>query len=102
VRDGLRGYVELVGVIALVGSLLFVGYELKATRDMNMVELHYNRMSLYQDVFSAQMESGDYLNAHAKRVLLDWDSDDQTPTEQAASELSDHPHPGRGGRPRSL
>ena len=87
-RDSLRGYAELVGIIALVGSLLFVGYELKATRDMNMVELHYNRMSLYQGVFSAQMESGDYLNAHAKRFLLDWDSGDLTPTEQAASEIN--------------
>ena len=88
VRDNWRGYVEMIGATALVGSLLFVGYELKATRDMNMVDLHYNRMSLYQGVFSAQMESEDYLNAHAKRFLLDWNSGDLTPTEQAASEIS--------------
>ena len=89
-RDSLRGYVEIIGVIALVGSLLFVGYELKATRDMNITELHHNRMSLYMDIFSAQMESADYLNAHAKRFLLDWDSGDLTPTEQAASEINAH------------
>jgi hypothetical protein len=88
VQDSLRGYVEIVGVIALVGSLLFVGYELKATRDMNMVELHHNRMTLYMDVFGAQMESEDYLKAHAKRFLLDWDSGDLTPNEQAVSEIN--------------
>ncbi|MGK0223848.1 MAG: hypothetical protein ACI9ON_003095 [Limisphaerales bacterium] len=87
-QDRLRGYLELIGVLCLVGSLLFVGYELKVTRDMNMVDLHYNRMSLYQEIFSAQLESEHYLNVHAKRFLLEWDSGDLTPAEKAASEIN--------------
>ena len=61
-----RTYAEIAAIIALLASLLFVGWELKLTRDMNLVQLHYNRLSLYQDRFTAALGSEVYLNMWSK------------------------------------
>ena len=87
-RNQVRSYIEVAGAWALIASLLFVGLELKINSDINMVQLHYNRMSLYQDRFTAMLESETYIQMHAKRNLLDWDSGDFTPYEMAAAEVS--------------
>jgi hypothetical protein len=84
----LRAWAEVIGLIAVVGSLVFVGLELKLTRDMNLAQLQYNRLSLYMDGAAAVLQSEDALKMYGKRFLGDWDAGDLTPTEKAAAEIN--------------
>lgn len=86
--ERVRGYVEIVGVLSLIASLVFVGYEVKLTRDMNLVELHFNRMSLYHERFTTMIESDSYLDYHVKTQLQEWDYGDLTPREAALDEIT--------------
>jgi hypothetical protein len=81
-----RDYFEIVGIISLIASLLFVGWQLKLTQDMNIAQLHYNRLSLYQDRFTATLESETLLSVNSKRFIGTWDKWDLTPMEIAAAE----------------
>ena len=83
-----RANLEIVGVLSLIGSLMFVGYEIKLTRDMNLVDLHFNRMSLYHDRFTTMIESDTYLDYHAKTLLQEWDYGTLTPRESALEEVT--------------
>jgi len=44
-----RFVVEMLGITSLVVSLMFVAYELQQTRDMNLAQLEYNRISVIHD-----------------------------------------------------
>ena len=55
--DRIRLSVEVVGIAALVLSLIFVGFELKQTRDMNLAELQRDRLVLAHDSMLAVLES---------------------------------------------
>ncbi len=55
--DRIRLTVEVVGISALVLSLLFVGFELKQTRDMNLAKLHHNRLALFHNNMLSMLES---------------------------------------------
>ena len=80
---------EAVGIAALVLSLLFVGWEIQLTREMNLADLHASRTAIEADHVMAKMESDHYLASHAVRFpSLDWDSGDMTHLERAATELS--------------
>ena len=72
----------------MIASLVFVGYEVKLTRDMNLVELHFNRMSLYHERFTTMIESDSYLDYHIKTQLQEWDYGDLTPREAALDEIT--------------
>ena len=81
-----RDYFEIAGIISLIASLLFVGWQLKLTQDMNIAQLHFNRLSLYQDRFTATLESEVLLSVNSKRSLGSWDKWNLTPLEVAAAE----------------
>jgi hypothetical protein len=82
-----RDYFEIAGIVSLIGSLLFVGWQLKLTQDMNIAQLHYNRLSLYQDRFTAILESEILLRMNSKRFNGTWNEGDLTPLEVAAAEI---------------
>ena len=81
-----RDYFEIAGITSLIASLLFVGWQLKVTQDMNIAQLHYNRLSLYQDRFTAVLESEILLRMNSKRFTGTWDEGNLTPLEIAAAE----------------
>lgn len=81
-----REYFEIAGILSLIASLLFVGWQLKLTQDMNIAQLHYNRLSLYQDRFTAILESESLLSMNSKRFIGTWDKGELTPMEIAAAE----------------
>jgi hypothetical protein len=74
---------ELMGISALVVSLLFVGYELKHTREMNLAQLHFNRMEMFHSKMLATLESEIALSAMVKRFASDGSSVNFTETETA-------------------
>ena len=74
-----RDYFEIAGILSLIASLLFVGWQLKLTQDMNIAQLHYNRLSLYQDRFTAILESEILLRMNSKRFNGTWNEGDLTP-----------------------
>ena len=82
-----KAYLEIAGVVSLIASLIFVGWQIKLTRDMNIAQLHYNRLSLYQDRFAASLESDALLSMNSKRFLGAWDGGELTPKERAAAEI---------------
>lgn len=85
-----RPVMELVGVTAIVISLLFVGYEIRETRNMNLAQLHFNRMAMVHSRITASMESETALGAWAKMDTVDWSSGLFTPTERAYLTISAH------------
>jgi len=81
---------ELIGISALVLSLIFVGFELKQTRDMNLAELQFNRLSLLHDQNLAMVESEYALNYLNKLVYTDengvsWRPEELSDLERAAA-----------------
>ncbi len=85
--DRIRLSVEVIGITALVLSLIFVGLELKQTRDMNLAQLHYDRLRPYFDHQLAVLESDSALALVAKASEDDviWDSDGLTELERGAA-----------------
>jgi hypothetical protein len=66
-----RPIAELIGISALIISLLFVGFELKQTREMNLAQLHFNRMEMFHSKMLATLESEPALRAMKKRYASD-------------------------------
>ncbi len=84
--DRIRLSVEVIGITALVLSLIFVGLELKQTRDMNLAQLHYDRLRPYFDHQLAALESDSALALVAKRSEdVIWDSEGFTELERGAA-----------------
>jgi hypothetical protein len=84
--DRIRLSVEVIGIAAIVLSLMFVGLELKQTRDMNLAQLHYDRLSLYFNHQLAVLESEPALALAAKRSEdVIWDSAGFTDLERGAA-----------------
>ena len=55
----IREIVEVLGVSAIVASLVFVGMQLKQSQDIAIATQYHERASLAIEFFSAQLESGD-------------------------------------------
>jgi hypothetical protein len=88
--DRIRLTVEVVGISALVLSLLFVGFELKQTRDMNLAELHHNRLALFHNNMLSMLESDHALMYLEKLVYTEengvsWRPGELTDLERAAA-----------------
>jgi hypothetical protein len=63
----MRLVAEAIGVAAVVLSLIFVGFEIKQTRDMNLAQLQHDRIALFHSNMLAAMESEPtlrYLGSH--------------------------------------
>ena len=71
--DRARTLAEVIGVSAIVISLVFVGFELKQTRDMNLAELQFKRLSLFHSLMLASLESESVLNASLKIIYTEDD-----------------------------
>jgi len=81
--ERIRTGMELIGIFAVVVSLLFVGFELKQTREMNLAQLHFNRMEMFHSRMLAVLESEPALNAAAKRHANKGNAASFTDIEQA-------------------
>jgi len=79
-----RPIVELVGISALIISLLFVGFELKQTREMNLAQLHFNRMEMFHSKMLAALESEPALLAMKKSYASDGSAVTFTEIEEAS------------------
>jgi len=78
---------ELVSILLLVGSLLFVGYEMKQTRAMNLAVLHYNRATLRHGILTAAMSNSDMITIAAKTSLKGLEVEGLSPEESAGFAL---------------
>ena len=52
---------ELIGMAAIVASLIFVGLQLKQSQDVAISTQYNQRTALSIDIFNAQLESGDLI-----------------------------------------
>jgi len=80
-----RFVVEMLGITALVVSLMFVAYELQQTRDMNLAQLEYNRISVIHDRHLEMLESEPMLSVFAQKNGGDWDTPQYTEVEKGAA-----------------
>ena len=62
-----KSLVEVVGIIAVVGSLIFVGLQLQLERRAATGEQYSNRANAYQAQLMSQLESEAYLSTYSKR-----------------------------------
>ena len=88
--ERLRPAMELIGILAVVLSLLFVGFEIKQTREMNLAQLHFNRMEMYHSKMLAVLESEPALHAIWKRYANSGRTMNLTETEQATLNVLAH------------
>ena len=87
--DRARTLAEVIGVSAIVISLVFVGFELKQTRDMNLAELQFNRLSLFHSLMLASLESESVLSASSKTIYTEangiiWNTPELSELERAS------------------
>lgn len=88
--DRIRLSVEVVGIAALVLSLVFVGFEIQQTRDMNLAQLQLNRLELFHNTQLAALESEPALihlgkNFYTEENGVSWKSVDLNEAERAAA-----------------
>ncbi len=80
-----RVVAEMIGITALVVSMAFVAYELQQTRDMNLAQLEFNRISLVHERMLAMLESEPMLSVFAKKHGGDWDMPEYSELEKGAA-----------------
>ena len=56
---GWKDTLELIGIAAIIASLIFVGLQLKQSQDIAIASQYHARAALSVQHFSAEMESGD-------------------------------------------
>ncbi len=54
-----REIAELVGIAAIVGSLIFVGLQMKQSQDIAIAAQYHDRAALAVENFNSEMENGD-------------------------------------------
>ena len=59
--------IEIIGITAVVGSLIFVGMQLQLERRAATGEQYSNRANAYQAQLMSQLESEAYLSTYSKR-----------------------------------
>ena len=62
-----KDYIELLGVIGVIGSLIFVGMQLLLDRKVSIADQYQARAELRILVPLAQLESSEYINTQAGR-----------------------------------
>ncbi len=87
--ERIRFSVEVVGITAVVLSLMFVGFELKETRDMNLAELQHDRLALSHSTYLTVLESEPALAHFGKNVYtvengVLWKEDGATESQRTA------------------
>ena len=80
--------IQIVGLFAVVGSLVFVGFQMRQDRQIALAELSQSRMEQFASRWVAGMESDAYLAVYADLYLTNgWDIGDLTKEQAAAAEL---------------
>ena len=86
-----KSLVEVVGIIAVVGSLIFVGLQLQLERRAATGEQYSNRANAYQAQLMSQLESEAYLSTYSKRwengVRPSWFVEDNAVTGNSATAI---------------
>lgn len=79
---------ESFGLAALIGSLIFVGLQLRQEHEIAVAELNHARNELMVNRFSAALDSEAYLSAYAKLYATRaWPTGTLTEPEIAATEI---------------
>ena len=71
---------ELIGIAAIVASLIFVGLQMKQSHEIALAAQYQARAQATMDLYTAAMEAGFDWSSSAKPVA------EQTPVEKAAGE----------------
>jgi len=80
----LNDWLQIVGLFGVIGSLIFVGIQLKQTQDIALSETYQNRTTATVDMNAGAMSSPEFLSGLSK-VYLD-KSDELTMPEAVALE----------------
>jgi len=75
----LNDWMQVVGMLAIIASLLFVGLQLKQTQEIALADQYQARAEAAQNMFLAIQESGISMSSLGKPMS------DQTPAEVTAS-----------------
>jgi hypothetical protein len=67
----LNDWMQVVGIFALVVSLLFVGFQLKQDREIAKVEIYQSRASTVAETLTAAASNSDAMSAWAKTMVGD-------------------------------
>ncbi len=61
-------WMQIIGIFALVASLIFVGLQMKQSQDIAIADQHQVRTAHVIEILSAQIQSDQALSSTAKRV----------------------------------
>jgi len=80
----IHDWLEIVGLAAVVASLIFVGLQLKQSQDIAIAAQYQARHDSNADVLNAALQSGPVLNVWGQMVLEDALADPNVPDEAKA------------------
>jgi hypothetical protein len=88
--ENLRFVAEAIGITAVVLSLVFVGFEIQQTRDMNLAELQHSRLALTHSNMLAVLESEPALEYFGTQIYTPvngvvWEPENLSETQRAAA-----------------
>ena len=70
---------ELIGIAAIVASLIFVGLQMKQSQEIAIAGQYHERAALDVDHYTAQLESGDlrmWATFSGQRLSSEWTAED--------------------------
>ena len=70
----LNDWMQVIGIFAVVGSLIFVGLQMKQTQEIALASAYQNRATSSIDRLIARASSPEYTSARAKFDRGDYDS----------------------------
>jgi hypothetical protein len=65
----LNDWLQIVGLFGVIGSLIFVGLQLKQTQDIALSDTYQNRAAIANDVNAASLSSPEFLSGVSKVYL---------------------------------
>ena len=65
----LNDWLQIIGLFGVIGSLFFVGLQLKQSQDIAVSETYQNRTTMANDLNSASISSPEFLSAVSKVYL---------------------------------
>ena len=88
-KNNWRAGIEFLGLLIVVGSLLFVAQQIKQDRKIALAQLNATQLEVFVSRLNSGLESDVFLSMWAKRYLVgSWDTDGLSNEEAAAAEIS--------------
>ena len=81
-RTRLHNWIELVGLVAIVSSLIFVGLELKQSREVAIAGQYQDRANIGADYFLSRLENEHLIAYLGIELAVDYESDRLGPTQK--------------------